>query len=119
MGLTRMLWFSAPNVALAKTMMDYWINFAYYMDPNGAATTQDLGDIASQIGAEFIEDQAVFQASAEGNALGLPNWTRHDLRKNKDSLLLKPGDVRIIQDDFREERMAVFDDPRVIKAMDK
>lgn len=45
------------------------------------------------------------------NGAGVPSWTPHNFPANKNMLRLKPGEVAVMQDDFREDRMAVFNDP--------
>lgn len=74
-------------------MMDYWcvlqfstadlrIDFTYCSDPNGDGSS------------------------------GRPNWPTHSYPENKNSLELDAGSVKVIQDDFREEAIAMFNEPQ-------
>lgn len=69
---------SARDETLSHNIMDYWVNFAYNLDPNGP---------------------------------GLPGWPAHEFPANKNALQFHPGNITVIQDDFREDRIAVFNDP--------
>ncbi|KAL1413334.1 hypothetical protein Q8F55_001093 [Vanrija albida] len=52
-----------------------------------------------------------FAYNQDPNGDGLPSWPRHAYPANKNSLLFLPDQVGVIQDDFREERVAIFNDP--------
>jgi carboxylesterase type B len=52
-----------------------------------------------------------FAHNLDPNGPGLPSWTPHNYPANKDILQLRPGAVKVIQDDFREDRIALFNDP--------
>lgn len=73
-----LLFWSFDDYAMSLNMMDYWINFANNLDPNGPS---------------------------------VPNWAAHNFPANKNILRLKPGQVQVIQDDFREDRISIFNDP--------
>nr|XP_019046957.1 hypothetical protein I302_03563 [Kwoniella bestiolae CBS 10118]OCF25887.1 hypothetical protein I302_03563 [Kwoniella bestiolae CBS 10118] len=64
---------------LSNAIMDYWINFIYYTDPN----------------------------SPSGKPL--PEWPRYDSSDSgRNMLKLKYGDIGVITDDYREENMDVI-----------
>lgn len=61
---------------------DHRINFVYCSDPNGDGSS----------GREY--------------------WPTHSYPDNKNSLEMDAGKVMLIQDDFREESIAMFNEPQ-------
>lgn len=41
----------------------------------------------------------------------MPNWRPHNFPSDKNSLQLATANITVIQDDFREERIAIFNQP--------
>jgi carboxylesterase type B len=70
--------------------MNYWINFAYYLDPNGCEDNMD--------------SSAVY-------------WPAHEHPENRNMMRMDPGAFSVVQDDYREEQMAVWDLPGMPDAM--
>jgi len=58
-----------------------------------------------------------FAYNQDPNSVNLPNWPQHDYPANKNCLQLLPGNVTVIQDDFREDRVAMWNDPEVAYQM--
>ncbi|TYJ55469.1 hypothetical protein B9479_003859 [Cryptococcus floricola] len=78
--------YTEADSRLSNTIMEYWLNFAYYADPNGA------------------------------NGVSSSNttyWPAHNL-DDKQMLRLIADNVTVITDDYREEGMAfIYDNPTV------
>ncbi|WVQ79887.1 hypothetical protein IAT38_001987 [Cryptococcus sp. DSM 104549] len=72
--------YTEADGALSDTIMDYWINFAYYTDPNG-------------------------ESSDSSNAT---YWPAHDYTQNTNILRLKAGNISVFEDTYREEQMQFF-----------
>ncbi|WWD21657.1 hypothetical protein CI109_106143 [Kwoniella shandongensis] len=71
--------YTQADASLSNTMMDYWLNFAYYTNPNGNGAT------------------------GSSNAT---YWPNHDTNQNnKNMLRLLANNVTVFQDDYREEQM--------------
>ncbi|ODO00236.1 hypothetical protein I350_06864 [Cryptococcus amylolentus CBS 6273] len=68
--------------ALSDAMMEYWINFAHYSDPNGLP----------------------------GTTSNFTSWPAHDISANTNILRLKGDDIQVFKDDFREEGMQFMQD---------
>ncbi|TYJ58286.1 hypothetical protein B9479_000829 [Cryptococcus floricola] len=68
--------------ALSDAMMEYWINFAHYSDPNGPS----------------------------GATSNFTSWPAHDISANTNILRLKGDDIEVFKDDFREEGMQFMQD---------
>ncbi|WVQ98239.1 hypothetical protein IAU59_005362 [Kwoniella sp. CBS 9459] len=73
--------YTAADAQLSDTMINYWLNFAYYTNPNGPSD------------------------SAVGNAT---YWPTHDISQNKNILRLKSDNVTLFQDDYRQEQTNFF-----------
>lgn len=76
-------------------MMNYWINFAYYQDPNGKNIKKNKNCKSSN-------------STTAMTVLNQTSWAPHSYPKNKNSMYLSETNVSTIQDDFREEQMSVF-----------
>ncbi|WVN88583.1 uncharacterized protein L203_103794 [Cryptococcus depauperatus CBS 7841] len=74
--------YTETDSKLADSILNYWINFAYYNDPNG-------------------------NGSGTTNATC---WKPHVLAENKNILRLETNNISIFQDDFREEQMDFLND---------
>ncbi|CAK9779972.1 alpha/beta-hydrolase [Cutaneotrichosporon oleaginosum] len=62
--------------------------------------------------SEYMMDYwTTFAHNLDPNGPGLPQWGAHTYPANKNIMQFRAGDVRVIQDDFREDRVAVFNDP--------
>nr|ODN89252.1 hypothetical protein L204_06189 [Cryptococcus depauperatus CBS 7855] len=74
--------YTEADSKLTDSILNYWINFAYYNDPNGneSGTTNET------------------------------NWEPHVIAENKNILRLKANNIGIFQDDFREQQMDFFID---------
>jgi carboxylesterase type B len=58
-----------------------------------------------------------FAYTQNPNGGGLPDWPTHNYPSNANSLLFAPNNVNVIQDTFREDRIAVFNDPQYADAL--
>ncbi|XAO27820.1 hypothetical protein I312_106683 [Cryptococcus bacillisporus CA1280] len=87
--------YTEADQQLSQTMMNYWINFAYYHNPNGN------GDSSNTTGG--------------ANAT---YWPTHDVTaNNKNILRLKSDNITVFQDDYREQQMEFFlDHPKEFNA---
>jgi hypothetical protein len=47
------------------------------------------------------------------NGGGLPDWPKHSFPANKNCLRLISGGVGAMQDDFREDKIALFNQPEM------
>ncbi|KIR26114.1 carboxylesterase [Cryptococcus deuterogattii LA55] len=78
--------YTEADQQLSQTMMNYWINFAYYHNPNGDGVSN--------------------------NTTGSANttyWPSHDVTaNNKNMLRLKSDNITVFQDDYREQQMDFF-----------
>ncbi|WOO78017.1 Lipase 2 [Vanrija pseudolonga] len=98
--------FSSADVALSQNMMSYVINFAYDLDPNGKApakrkrTNQKCKPTGGGTGPP-----------APGSNSSLPFWPQHTYPSNKNSHEFVSGNIKVIQDDYREQQMDVFFPP--------
>ncbi|KAK8847567.1 hypothetical protein IAR55_005426 [Kwoniella newhampshirensis] len=79
--------YTQADAALSNTMMNYWLNFAYYTNPNG---------------------------NGDASASNTTYWPTHDINQNnKNMLRLLASNVTVFQDDYREQQMDFFlDRPR-------
>ncbi|OCF45772.1 hypothetical protein I317_00260 [Kwoniella heveanensis CBS 569] len=73
--------YTVEDGQLSDAMINYWLNFAYYNNPNGPSD------------------------SATGNAT---YWPTHDISQNKNSLRLKSDNITVFQDDYRQEQTNFF-----------
>ncbi|BEJ09791.1 hypothetical protein CcaverHIS641_0607060 [Cutaneotrichosporon cavernicola] len=81
--------YTAEAEVLGQQIMDYWINFATYLDPNGDPNLPC--DPPS------------------------PYWPPHGA--TKDSMRFDSANLTVVPDTFREDQMAVFDEPDVAAAL--
>ncbi|BEJ12984.1 hypothetical protein CspHIS471_0301580 [Cutaneotrichosporon sp. HIS471] len=81
--------YTAEAEVLGQQIMDYWINFATYLDPNGDPNLPS--DPPS------------------------PYWPPHGA--TKDSMRLDPANLTVVPDTFREGQMVIFDEPDVAAAL--
>lgn len=58
-----------------------------------------------------------FAYNQDPNSSNLPNWPKHNFPSNKNSLQFLPGNVNVIQDDFRGDRVGMWNDPSVASQM--
>lgn len=111
-------------------MMNYWVNFAYYLDPNGDMTdnprvhttnttvTYKKGNWKNPAVRERgRDDKKKGGRTAKGgkHALERTVWRPHGFPENKNAMLFAPGNFTVIQDDYREEQMQVFEGPAMAK----
>lgn len=54
----------------------------------------------------------VYHSDPNGKKCKNPTWKAHTYPKNKNSLLLGVDDVRVIQDDYRDDRIDIFNQPQ-------
>lgn len=103
-----MLDYTPENIEISRAMMNYFINFAYHLDPNGPTAELHTERSACNPGHPLkrTDDRQPFNTTF---------WNTHHFPCNKNSLRMAPSQFGIIQDDFREERMAVFNDPDIAK----
>ncbi|WVF69607.1 hypothetical protein IAT40_004385 [Kwoniella sp. CBS 6097] len=73
--------YTAQDAQLSDTMINYWLNFAYFTNPNGPS------------------DSSVANATY---------WPTHDISQNKNILRLKSDNVTLFQDDYRQEQTDFF-----------
>ncbi|KIR80323.1 hypothetical protein I306_02664 [Cryptococcus gattii EJB2] len=87
--------YTEADQQLSQTMMNYWINFAYYHNPNGN------GDSSNTTGGA-----------------NTTYWPTHDVTaNNKNILRLKSDNITVFQDDYREQQMNFFlDHPKEFNA---
>nr|ODN89584.1 hypothetical protein L203_02297 [Cryptococcus depauperatus CBS 7841] len=69
--------YTEADAKLSNSVMDYWINFAYYGDPNGNSA----------------------------DTMNKAYWKPQATAENKNILRLKADDISIFQDDFREKQV--------------
>lgn len=81
--------------------MSYWLNFAYYLDPNGEPHGSSAGNATAPQGGKC------------GKKATRTAWLPHSYPDNKNSLRLAPGAITLSQDDFREDQMKVLDGPEM------
>ncbi|WOO78302.1 putative secreted lipase [Vanrija pseudolonga] len=98
--------YTAEEVEVSEAIMNYWINFAYYLDPNGKDSRRRSNTFEPPPGVDHPNTTAVF-----------PFWPVHSFPKNKDTLLFSPGNITIIQDDYREEQIDTFLLPEMIRPL--
>lgn len=103
-------------------MMNYWINFAYYLDPNGnmtgnphVQTTNDTVTYGNGNWATHSVKKRKRVCGKESSPVNSTVWLPHGFPENKNSIVFAPGNFSLIQDDFREEQMKVFDGPEMAK----
>jgi hypothetical protein len=58
-----------------------------------------------------------FAYNQNPNSGGLPDWPEHRFPANKNCMHFLPGSVGPIQDDYREERLAIFNEPTYAEAL--
>lgn len=103
--------------------MSYLINFAYYLDPNG--------DMSGNPDVHITNDTVTYgngsrihgsrskgpQSCQKSSPANLTIWLPHGYPSNKNSIILAPGNIHAIQDDYREEQMKVFDGPEMAQQL--
>ncbi|OWZ67867.1 hypothetical protein AYX15_01223 [Cryptococcus neoformans] len=78
--------YTEADAQLSNTMMNYWLNFAYYHNPNG------------QCGCPDPYSNETY-------------WPRHDYSSySRNMLSLKSGNVTVIEDNYREAQISFFVD---------
>lgn len=112
-------------------MMDYWINFAYYLDPNGdmshdpkVHTTNTT--VVYKKGAGKHPAKCNKECKGKGkkgkgqncggnttSSLSRTIWLPHGFPENKNAIVLAPGNFSAIQDDYREDQMKALDGPQM------
>jgi carboxylesterase type B len=60
-----------------------------------------------------------FGRNMDPNGNGAPQWPTHNFPANKNILRLLPGGVSVIQDDFREDSAALFNQPEVANVLNQ
>jgi len=90
--------YTATQTEAAKGLMNYWINFAYYLDPNGRK--RHKGDRDHKDGS----DLATY-------------WPPHRYPDNKNQIRMAVGNFSVVQDDYREDQMKVWELPGMDKAL--
>lgn len=124
--------------------MNYWINFAYDLDPNGKNTTIPVSGSTNSTNST----SGVTTLGPNGTIVGATHWAPHTYPANKNSILFRsaplnwfaynvtalPGgnatstilntttalntlNISMFQDDFREQRIGVFFDTAVSDAL--
>lgn len=108
-------------------MMNYWINFAYYLDPNGdmshnphvhttnTTVTYGKGNWKNPAVHEKKGRDGKKNSRHEKHAVERTVWRPHAFPENKNAMLFAPGNLTVIQDDYREQQMQVFDGPEMAK----
>lgn len=60
-----------------------------------------------------------FGRNLDPNGNGAPQWPTHNFPSNKNIMRLVPGGVSVIQDDFREDDVALFNRPEVADVLNQ
>ncbi|BEJ15098.1 hypothetical protein CspHIS471_0408650 [Cutaneotrichosporon sp. HIS471] len=72
----------------------------------------------TRLSENMMDYWTTFAHNLDPNRPGLPAWSAHSFPANKNMLRLKAGAVGMMQDNFREDGMAMFNDP-ARRAVDK
>jgi carboxylesterase type B len=90
-------WTQAEEDA-AHRMLTYWINFAHDLDPNGKSGKH------GHKGDKNKDNKA-------------PYWPAHTYPANKNMLRMHVERFEVVQDDYREDQMKVWDVPGMAEAL--
>ncbi|KAL1408082.1 hypothetical protein Q8F55_004880 [Vanrija albida] len=94
--------YTPADIKLSENMMSYVVNFAYDLDPNGKA---------APLSKRATCRPRPTGGPGPGTNSSLPLWPAHTYPANKNSLELASGAIKVTQDDFRDDQMAVFFPP--------
>ncbi|KAL1407841.1 hypothetical protein Q8F55_007277 [Vanrija albida] len=138
--------YTTAQVEVSEALMNYWINFAYYLDPNGKSGGGGKGGEGGKggkggkggDGGEDGKDGKDGKDGEDGKSgktkrfnvfppppgvvtpntkAEYPYWPAHNYPKNKNQLLFSPGNIGVVQDDYREKQMEVFLEPDMIRPL--
>ncbi|KLT42256.1 alpha/beta-hydrolase [Cutaneotrichosporon oleaginosum] len=99
--------YTAQEQAAGRGIMNYWLNFAYYLDPNGPP----------QQSTKRNNDGASESASGVGDTGWTDGawWPQYGGEHN--TLIMEPGNFRIAPDTYREDQMRVFEGETAARAL--
>jgi hypothetical protein len=103
--------YTGDEVDIGEGLMNYFLNFLYYNDPNGAPE----GEQTSSSTVNVAVPEITFQTT--GNQTIRTNWPTYGSPDTLNSLHFLVGNTTVIQDTFRWARMAIFENEDTAAAL--
>jgi hypothetical protein len=102
------------DLSAAQAMMSYFVNFAVFGDPNGPTKKQKEQQQQKATRRNNDGTPCVTVPDIGFNTYGAKDmtgtfWPAYGSNKTIDMVQFRPGNVSVIQDNFRANQMAVFD----------